>query len=95
MSPLDHQAIPDAQGAQEFQSFTMSATADVIAAILSKLADQEVKIDDLVIMSGRQKVWDGTDEDFPRDDTFNDVAGRLQEALMDPESKASFRVYLQ
>jgi hypothetical protein len=95
MSPLDHQAIPDAQGAQEFQSFTMSATADVIAAILSKLADQEVKIDDLVIFSGRQKVWDGTDEDFPRDDTFNDVAGRLQEALMDPESKASFRVYLQ
>ncbi len=95
MSPLDHQAISDAQGAQEFQSFTMSATADVIAAILSKLADQEVKIDDLVIMSGRQKVWDGPDEDFPRDDTFNDVAGRLQEALMDPESKASFRVYLQ
>jgi hypothetical protein len=95
MTALDHQAIPDAQGAQDFQAVTISATASVIAAILAKIAEQDVKIDDLVIFSGRNKVWDGPDPTFPRDDTFNDVAGRLQAALTDPESKASFRVYLQ
>jgi hypothetical protein len=84
----DPAAEKDAQGAQDLQALSIAAFVKLLAELISRLADKEVKMDDLVLMSGQEKV-------FPSDDPQYDLIAKLKDAVIDPSKKASFRVFLE
>ena len=84
----DPAAEKDAQGAQDLQAVSIAAFVKLLAQLISRLADKEVKMDDLVLMSGTKKV-------FPSDEPQYDLIAKLKDAVIDPSQKASFRVFLE
>jgi hypothetical protein len=84
----DPAAEKDAQGAQDLQALSIAAFVKLLAELISRLADKEVKMDDLVLMSGKNKV-------FPSDEPQYDLIAKLKDAVIDPDKKASFRVFLE
>jgi hypothetical protein len=84
----DPAAEKDAQGAQDLQAASIVGFVKLLAQLISRLADKEVKMDDLVLMSGTKKV-------FPSDDPQYDLIAKLKDAVIDPSKKASFRVFLE
>jgi hypothetical protein len=78
----------DAQGAQDLQALSIAAFVQLLAKLISGLANQEVKMDDLVLMSGKNKV-------FPSDEPQYDLIAKLKDAVIDPDKKASFRIFLE
>jgi hypothetical protein len=78
----------DAQGAQDLQALSIAAFVQLLAKLISGLANQEVKMDDLILMSGKNKV-------FPSDEPQYDLIAKLKDAVIDPDKKASFRIFLE
>jgi hypothetical protein len=84
----DPAAEKDAQGAQDLQALSIAAFVKLLAELISRLADKEVKMDDLILMSGKNKV-------FPSDEPQYDIIAKLKDAVIDPNKKASFRIFLE
>ncbi len=88
---MDTNATQAAREAQDSQMSALNGMAEfvrIIAELLAKLSGQDIKLDDLTLRSGTKKVWPSNDENF-------ELTAKLKDALVDPESKASFRVMLE
>ena len=89
MAALDQNAQSDAQGAQQLHNTGVESFVRVLAELLSRLRESEVRIEDLTLMSGTKKVFPG--------DNANDIelSAKLKDAFTNSESKASVRVFLE
>jgi hypothetical protein len=88
---MDTNATQAAREAQDSQMAALNGMAEfvrIIAELLAKLSGQDIKLDDLTLRSGTKKVWPSNDENI-------ELTAKLKDALVDPESKASFRVMLE
>ncbi len=88
---MDTNANQAARESQDSQMAALNGMAEfvrIIAELLAKLSGQDIKLDDLTLRSGTKKVWPSNDENI-------ELTAKLKNALVDPESKASFRVMLE
>jgi hypothetical protein len=88
---MDNNANQAAREAQDSQMAALNGMAEfvrVLAELLSKLSGQDIKLNDLTLKSGTKKVWPSSEENI-------ELTAKLKNALIDPESKASFRVMLE
>ena len=89
MAALDPNAQSDAQGAQQLHNSGVKVFARTLAELLSRIKGSDVRLEDITLFSGREKVFPG--------DNANDIelSAKLKDAFTNADSKASLRVFLE